>query len=417
MDINQSIQLAFQHYQTGDLQQAKLICIDILEEQPDNEAMLYLLGVVYTALEEYDLAVQYIKQSLQLNTNNADAYLALGAIFQKRGMSDDATNYYNKAIEIDPDFAEAYENLGDLFRDKGLPDEAVSYYKKAIQYFPDSAEIYYNLGNIFKEKKQLDLATFYYRKALKYKPNYAEAQFNLDTALMAAQKTPRNTKRASLYNLRKLGFNPRVVIDVGAHVGTFELYEVFPQSKHLLIEPVKEHESQLLKICKQLPDAEVIIAAAAKASGTVTLCLTPNFQYASIVKTADENIDCSYRTVEAIALDDVCRDKNLNGPYLIKIDVDGLEVDVLKGAVHILNETEYVIVETTLFGQFYDVMDFLRNHGFVAYDIVDNLYRPTDDALWQVDTAFVRKDGQFRRDKSYGSPEINKILFIRPMDK
>ena len=227
----------------------------------------------------------------------------------------------------------------------------------------------------------------------------------------------RETKRGSLYNLRNLGFYPRVVIDVGAQIGTFELYEFFPQSKHLLIEPVKEHEPQLLNICRQLPDAEVIIAAATKVSGEVKLSVTPNFQYASIVKTTDEKNDSDYRTIEAIALDDVCRERHLQGPYLIKIDVDGLEVDVLRGAVHILNETEYIIVESTLFGQIYDVIDFLRAHGFVAYDIVDVMYRPIDFALWQVDIAFVKKDGQFRQNKSFGDAETNKMLGTRPMDK
>jgi tetratricopeptide (TPR) repeat protein len=179
MDINKSIQLAFQHYQTGDLQQAKHICTEILKEQPNNEAMLYLLGVVYAQLEEYDLAVQHLKKSLQCNTYYADAYLALGVIFQKKGLSDEAISYYQKAIEVEPDFAEAYENLGDIFRGKQKLDEAIAYYKRAIQYSPDSAEIYCTLANIFKEKGQHDLAIFYYRKALMYKPDYAEAYNNL----------------------------------------------------------------------------------------------------------------------------------------------------------------------------------------------------------------------------------------------
>jgi FkbM family methyltransferase len=224
---------------------------------------------------------------------------------------------------------------------------------------------------------------------------------------------PRNTKRGSLINVRNLGFNPRVVIDVGAQIGTFELYETFPQSKHLIIEPVKEHGPQLLHICRQLPDAEVIIAAVTAVSGTVKLSVTQNFQYASIVKTKIEGREL--RTIDGITLDDVCRERQLQGPYLIKIDVDGLEVDVLKGAVHILNETEYVIVESTLFGQIYEVMDFLRVHGFVAYDIVDVMYRPIDFALWQVDMAFVKKEGQFRQNKSFATEEMSKSMGTRPI--
>lgn len=234
---------------------------------------------------------------------------------------------------------------------------------------------------------------------------------------MAAQeiKISRTSKRASLHNLRNLGFNPKVVIDVGAQIGTFELYECFPQSKHLMIEPVREHEPQLLNIARQLPDAEVIIAAVSKKSGTVELSVSNNLQYASITESAGGSGDFSQRTVAAVTLDDVCRERKLEGPYLIKIDVDGLEVDVLKGAVHILNDTEYLVIESTLFGQIYDVMDFMRIHGFVAYDIVDPLYRPVDMALWQVDIAFVKKDGQFRQFKDYATPAMSNVMLNRPM--
>lgn len=179
MDINKSIQSAFQYYQAGDLLQAKLVCSEILKEQPDNEEILYLLGIVLTRLEEYDPAIRHIERSLRLNEGNADGYLALGAIYQKKGLPDEAVKYYLKAVGIDPDFGEAYENLGDIFRDRRQFDEAVAYYKKALHYFPDAAEIYCNLGNIFKVKRQLDLAAYYYRKALLYNADYAEAHNNL----------------------------------------------------------------------------------------------------------------------------------------------------------------------------------------------------------------------------------------------
>jgi tetratricopeptide (TPR) repeat protein len=179
MDIDNSITSAFQHYQKGDFQKAKIVCAEILKEQPDNEAILYLLGIVLTQIEEYDSAIMQLEGLLRLHANNADGYLALGAIFQKKGLPDEAIRYYRKALEIDPDFAEAYENLGDIYRDKQQLDEAVIYYKKAIHYFPDAAEIYCNLGNIFKVKRQPDLAAYYYRKALLYNADYAEAHNSL----------------------------------------------------------------------------------------------------------------------------------------------------------------------------------------------------------------------------------------------
>lgn len=229
----------------------------------------------------------------------------------------------------------------------------------------------------------------------------------------------RNTKQGSLEAVKNLGFYPKVVIDVGAQVGTAELYGTFPDSFHLLIEPVKENERQLNNVCKKLKNAEYIIAGAAKESGQSILRITKNFQYSKIIdqKDTDKEIfkTCFHRTVPVIRLDELCEQKKINGPYLIKVDVDGSEVDVLAGAVKILKNTEFVIVESTLFGQIYDVLEFMGKQDFVIYDIVDPVYRPLDMALWQVDISFVKKEGLFRNIKSFAIGEQSKAMATSPV--
>ncbi len=84
---------------------------------------------------------------------------------------------------------------------------------------------------------------------------------------------------------------------------------------------------------------------------------------------------------------------------MIKIDLDGKELDVLEGMTRTLEDTECVIVETVFFGEgpnnFYTVIDFMRNHDFVIYNIIEPLYRPADMALWQVDTFIVKEADNF----------------------
>jgi hypothetical protein len=47
----------------------------------------------------------------------------------------------------------------------------------------------------------------------------------------------------------------------------------------------------------------------------------------------------------------------------------------------------------------------MKNRGFVAYDISGLQYRPLDNALSQVDIAFVKEDGLFRQRHFYATPE------------
>ena len=105
------------------------------------------------------------------------------------------------------------------------------------------------------------------------------------------------------------------------------------------------------------------------------------------------------------------REDITKGPYLIKVDVQGAELDVLDGTLETLNKTELVILEVSMFQlmkdapQFYDVVVYMKNRGFVAYDVFGESFRPLDGALGQIDIAFVKENGRFRREHSYATTE------------
>ena len=84
---------------------------------------------------------------------------------------------------------------------------------------------------------------------------------------------------------------------------------------------------------------------------------------------------------------------------------------MLDGALETLNETELVILEVSMFQlmkdapQFYDVVAYMKNLGFVVYDIFGEQFRPLDGALGQIDIAFVKENGIFRTDHAYATAE------------
>lgn len=206
----------------------------------------------------------------------------------------------------------------------------------------------------------------------------------------------RQTKKGALLHLRALGFNPGVVIDVGVQRGTPELYEVFPDSLHVLVEPVAEQEPFLKEICSKLRNATYVIAAAAEECGSGTLRVTRNHQYSGVVPDTTHEVSETHSTrqINKVSLDYLAQEGKMPAPILIKIDVDGSEISVLKGSVWLLREkkAQCVIIESTIFGQIHEVINFMTAHDFVLYDILDHLYRPLDNALWQVDLSFVPKD-------------------------
>jgi FkbM family methyltransferase len=224
----------------------------------------------------------------------------------------------------------------------------------------------------------------------------------------------RSSKLGALCHIKSQGFTPATVIDVGVQKGTPELYAVFPESFHLLIEPVAEQEVVMRQICESLPRAEYVLAAAGARTATSNLRVSHNAMYSNLT-TAEDKGDAmsSVRTVPTVALDDLASSRNFEAPILLKIDVDGQEVDVLNGAKRVLREkVEYVIVESTLFGQINEVIKVMVDNEFAIYDILEPAYRRLDGALWQVDLVFVRKDGQFRGERGYASDEEMRKLKV-----
>jgi FkbM family methyltransferase len=218
----------------------------------------------------------------------------------------------------------------------------------------------------------------------------------------------------SLMQLRIQGWQPAVVIDVGAQVGTEDLWQAFPDARHLMIEPVEENREALDAVASRLKDAEVIIAAVESVSGEALLNVSPNSRYSSIVSAEKSAGRTDLRKVPQLSVDDLCRQRALAGPYLLKVDVDGRELHVLRGATETLSQTGCAIVETVMFdtgpNYFYAVADFMKQRGFVIHDIVNPFYRPNDFALWQVDTVFVPSDSACRSNRDFADADTTREI-------
>jgi FkbM family methyltransferase len=220
------------------------------------------------------------------------------------------------------------------------------------------------------------------------------------------------SQKDAYQHIKKLDFKPNTIFDVGVGKGTFDLYNSFPESKIFLIEPLEEFKDSINIILGKY-DAEWIKAAACETSGEIAINVhTYRLESSSILSENDNKhsmgVDGESRSVRSTALDDLI-DKKIKPPILMKIDVQGAELNVLKGASKLLEETDYLLLELQLFdffmegSDFYEIIDYLYGYGFTLYDICGGYTRPYDGALASIDAAFVKEKGPFRIEHYFAS--------------
>ncbi|HEX8066789.1 MAG TPA: FkbM family methyltransferase [Thermoleophilaceae bacterium] len=222
---------------------------------------------------------------------------------------------------------------------------------------------------------------------------------------------PRRSLAAVLDNAKRLGLAPATVIDVGVGYGTPDLYEAFPGARVLLVEPIPDRFAGAVDEIRRRHGADHVAAAAGAEAGTASFTVHRAPEMSSLLGGWTGDRDGERREVPVVRLDDAVAERGLPGPYVLKVDVEGAELRVLDGAPRVLAECDLVLLEVRFFeflpgaAQLHDVVPYMRERGFVAYDLYGGNLRLTDGALALVNLVFAREDGPFRRDQSFGSAE------------
>src|ERR1700733_8010912 len=86
-------------------------------------------------------------------------------------------------------------------------------------------------------------------------------------------------KEAALTALKRAGFSPDLIIDVGVADGTLGLYGVWPEAHLILVEPLQKFEPDLQRICRAQRSAEYRIAAAGDKAGPLQIASPPSKSY------------------------------------------------------------------------------------------------------------------------------------------
>lgn len=200
---------------------------------------------------------------------------------------------------------------------------------------------------------------------------------------------------ASLLNMKRLGFEARTVIDVGAFDGQWTLMgtRLFPDASFLMCEPLPEMRERLETLAQATPGVRfepALLGAQARPEVPFFAHLTGSSIYESDQASAGRELRLPMTTLAALT-----DGSRFAQPDLIKIDVQGAELQVLSGGEALLASCQAVILEVSLVREYegcpliHEVVQYMVERGFHVYDVCTIWRNTPTGAMNQADVIFV----------------------------
>jgi len=205
-----------------------------------------------------------------------------------------------------------------------------------------------------------------------------------------------------LRQLKRKGYQPDTILDIGAHHGTWtdDCLKIYNEGvTYRLFEAIDypeltRHNTSGRKTFNVLlndVEKEVDWFEMKNTGDSMFKELNKPFETCTPIK------KMSYPLDTVIGADMVVKDAK---HIFIKIDCQGAEIPILKGATSLLNRTDFIILEMPFFGQynagvptFLEHIQFMDSIGFIPYDIMEE--HTIKGFNMQVDMMFINKKHDF----------------------
>ncbi|XP_011789490.1 PREDICTED: transmembrane and TPR repeat-containing protein 1 isoform X3 [Colobus angolensis palliatus] len=143
----------------GQTKEAEKMTNHIVSEETGCLECYRLLSAIYSKQENHDKALDVIDKALQLKPKDpkviSELFFTKGNQLREQNLLDKAFESYRAAVQLNPDQAQAWMNMGGIQHIKGKYVSARAYYERALQLVPDSKLLKENLAKLDRLEKRL----------------------------------------------------------------------------------------------------------------------------------------------------------------------------------------------------------------------------------------------------------------------
>lgn len=204
--------------------------------------------------------------------------------------------------------------------------------------------------------------------------------------------------------LKKLGLKPMHIVDVGANRGnwTRTAIKYFPNARYTMFEPQEKMRAEVADLLLN-KNMEFHCMGAGPMNSTMKLTQHEWDDSHTFALSPQQAEELGYPQIEVpvVALDHFFENKGLPRVDILKIDAEGWDLEVLKGAQKTALGADIVLMEASVLNPVFQntvrkVVDAMSQLGFMLFDITDLNRNAKDGALWLVELAFVKQDGYLK---------------------
>ena len=197
---------------------------------------------------------------------------------------------------------------------------------------------------------------------------------------------------------------PETIIDIGSNKGQFILLieKIYPNKNIYSFEPIKEMIGKQKKFFSYKNNIIFHNIALGSSTTLKEFLITTRMDSSSFLKiVSDKNKSKNYdivenRNIQINTLDNLLINEKISHPVLIKIDVQGYELEVLRGANNLLKKTDYLLLEVSKNEMYQNqpiekvIVEYLKNLNF---DILksNNWSKVQNTNFYQRDIIFYKK--------------------------
>jgi FkbM family methyltransferase len=192
-------------------------------------------------------------------------------------------------------------------------------------------------------------------------------------------------------------FTPKTILDIGCNVGQFynEIKDIFPNAYYYLIDGNDKCEVVIkdLNVDYSIALLSDSIKNVKFYTRTYEERCTGNSIYREKTSFYDDD-QITIESKETTTLEVLFGNKQFD---LIKIDVQGSEIDIINGGLEIIKQSKGILMEVSLVEYNENsptkdyVYEFMKNLNFFPVEIIGNINHPITHELIQQDILFIKK--------------------------